>query len=87
MVVSFATVKESVPEHINGAALTLVKMGVFLTTTVVQAGYGGLIAWWASSDEVSPDNYRAALALPAALSLIGLVAALGVRESFPAAAP
>ncbi|MDN5752350.1 MAG: MFS transporter, partial [Nitrosospira sp.] len=43
--VSFAAVKESVSEDIIGVALALVNMGVFLTTAVVQMGYGWLISW------------------------------------------
>lgn len=86
VVVSFATVKESVSEDVIGVALALVNMGVFLTTAVVQTGYGWFVSW-VSTAPASPAAYRTALWLPAMLSVAGLAAALLVRETYPPAEP
>lgn len=83
VVVSFAAVKEGVPADSTGTALSLVNMGVFLTTAVVQFGYGWLVASAASSQTLAGDVYRVALWLPAAISIAGLIGALKVVETIP----
>ncbi|MGN8160776.1 MFS transporter [Salinisphaera sp. SWV1] len=87
VVVSFAAVKESVPAESTGTALSLVNMGVFLTTAVVQFGYGWLIASAATAHTLSGEVYRVALWLPAAISIAGLLGALKVVETFPRPQP
>ncbi|MES1938358.1 MFS transporter [Salinisphaera hydrothermalis] len=83
VVVSFAVVKESVSANIVGLALALVNMGVFLTTAVVQMGYGWALSW--VSDSVTPQTgLRTALWLPAIISFAGLAAAVRIRETHPA---
>ncbi|MGN8159464.1 MFS transporter [Salinisphaera sp. RV14] len=84
VVVSFAAVKESVPEHVVGVSLALVNMGVFLTTAVIEMGYGWALSWSAGS-AATPADLRAALWLPALVSLAGFVATFWIRETFPRA--
>ena len=78
--VAFAAAKESVPAVVSGLAIALVNMGVFLVTAIVQTAYGWLIASGATE---STSVYIAALWLPAGISVLGFVAALGVRETYP----
>ncbi|MGG4605029.1 MFS transporter [Paenalcaligenes sp. Me131] len=78
--VAFAAAKESVPAAVAGSAIALVNMGVFLVTAIVQTVYGWLIAS-AATDGTSV--YVMALWLPAGISVLGFVAALGVRETYP----
>ena len=82
VVVSFATVKESVSEHVVGVSLAMVNMGVFLTTAIIQMGYGWLISF-PGMNTASPATFRAALWLPAFMSFAGLAAAAWVQETFP----
>ncbi|MES1937134.1 sugar phosphate permease [Salinisphaera hydrothermalis C27AD] len=83
VVASFAAVKESVPDEATGTALSLVNMGVFLTTAIVQFGYGWLVASAGTGSTITGDLYRIALWLPAAISIAGLLGALKVSETFP----
>lgn len=78
--VAFAAAKESVPAVVAGLAIALVNMGVFLVTAIVQTVYGWLIASGATE---SASVYIAALWLPAGISVLGFLAALGVRETYP----
>ncbi|MGG4773351.1 MFS transporter [Paenalcaligenes sp. Me52] len=78
--VAFAAAKESVPAAVAGSAIALVNMGVFLVTAIVQTVYGWLIAS-AAADGASV--YITALWLPVGISVLGFVAALGVRETYP----
>jgi MFS family permease len=84
VVVSFAAVKESVPGSLAGLGLSVVNMGVFLTSAVVQLVFGWILDAVAAP-EAAPGlaDYRAALLLPLCLSAAGLIAALFVRETYP----
>lgn len=77
--VAFAAAKESVPVAVSGSAIALVNMGVFLVTAIVQTVYGWLIT---ASTAGGASIYITALWLPVGLSVLGFVAALGVRESY-----
>jgi len=65
-----------------GLSLALVNKGVFLTTAIIQMGYGLLISL-PDMNTTSPATFRVALWLPAIMSFAGLAAAAWVQETFP----
>lgn len=83
VVASFAAIKESVNDNIAGSAIAFVNMGVFLTTAIVQAGYGWIIVSLSSTSNPTLSAYQIGLWLPAILSLIGLIASVFVKETYP----
>lgn len=83
VVVSFAAARESVPDVAVGLCIAIINMGVFLTTALVQIVFGALLEWSAEGSPPTFADYQHALVLPFVLSLIGLAAALFVRETFP----
>jgi sugar phosphate permease len=88
---SWASVKEVNPPALSGTAMALVNTGVFLGPTIYQPLVGwvldrGAAARWgaaaaASSPAYAPEDFRRALWVLAAFALMGLVAALLVRET------
>jgi MFS family permease len=88
---SWASVKEVNPPALSGTAMALVNTGVFLGPTIYQPLVGwvldrGAAARWgaaaaAASPAYAPEDFRRALWVLAAFALMGLVAALLVRET------
>jgi MFS family permease len=69
---SWASVKEVNPPALSGTAMAVVNTGVFLGPTIYQP----LVGW-----VLDRAGFRAGLAVLAAFSLTGLLAALLVRET------
>ncbi|MFC4334798.1 MFS transporter [Salininema proteolyticum] len=78
--VSFAAVKELAPGTAAGKALALVNAGVFGATAVLQPLFGRVLDA-AGGDSPDLADYRTALALPLALSAIGLATSLRTTET------
>lgn len=81
--VIFAATKESVALENVGFATALVNMGAFLTAALVQSGFGIILDITSSSEpKIVPSlqSYQTALILPLAISAIGVVASLLLRE-------
>jgi len=81
--VIFAATKESVALENVGFATALVNMGAFLTAALVQSGFGVILDITSSSEPrivPSLQCYQTALILPLAISAIGVVASLLLRE-------
>jgi sugar phosphate permease len=70
---TWASVKEVNPPALSGTAMSVVNAGVFLGPTVYQP----LVGW-----VVDRGGYRLGMGVLAAFALLGLLAALRVRETF-----
>lgn len=84
--VIFAATKESVALANVGFATALVNMGAFLTAALVQSGFGIILdSVSAVEPETAPSlqNYQLALILPLAISGLGVVASLLLKERGP----
>ncbi|MDX1456421.1 MAG: MFS transporter [Marinobacter sp.] len=82
--VIFSATKESVALHNVGVASALVNMGAFLFAAAVQVGFGMLLGIAALAHDVMtyrPQHYQFAMLLPLAVSFLGLLAAVSVRET------
>ncbi|MBB5021936.1 MFS transporter [Desulfurispira natronophila] len=79
--VIFSLAKESVGAINVGFAIALVNMGAFLVAAIVQVAFGGMLDLAQGWNLTEREAYQVALLLPLALSLLGFLAALGVRET------
>lgn len=81
--VIFAATKESVALENAGFAIALVNMGAFLTAALVQSGFGVILDITSSAEPITVPSlqcYQTALILPLAISGMGVVASLLLRE-------
>lgn len=81
--VIFAATKESVALQNVGFATALVNMGAFLTAALVQSGFGVILDIVSVSEPGNAPNlqsYQVALILPFAISGLGVIASLLLRE-------
>ena len=81
--VIFAATKASVALANVGFATALVNMGAFLTAALVQSGFGIILdSVSAAEPETAPSlqSYQLALILPLAISGMGVVASLLLKE-------
>jgi MFS family permease len=81
--VIFAATKESVALQNVGFATALVNMGAFLTAALVQSGFGVILDIVSVSEPGNAPNlqsYQIALILPFAISTLGVIASLFLRE-------
>ncbi|PHQ27161.1 hypothetical protein CLH62_06180 [Marinobacter guineae] len=81
--VIFAATKESVALQNVGFATALVNMGAFLTAALIQSGFGVILDIVSVSEPGNTpnlQNYQIALILPFAISGLGVIASLLLRE-------
>jgi sugar phosphate permease len=79
--VSWASAKELNPPALAGTAIAVVNTGVFLGPTVDQPLVGWVVDRARAAGDPPAEAYRLGLGVLAALALLGLVAALLVRET------
>lgn len=88
---SWASAKEVNPPALSGTAMALVNAGVFLGPTLYQPLVGWVLDRSAAARQAAgaaagavryaPEDFRRGLGVLAAFALLGLLAALGVREA------
>jgi MFS family permease len=87
-VITFACAKEVCPPAFAGMAISVVNTGLFLGAAIMQPLFGwALDLGWdgtvlQGARVYAPDDYRQALWLMEAFAIMGLVASLGLRETF-----
>ena len=79
VVTCWALAKEHNPPALSGTATSLVNGGGFLSVALLQPAIGWVIDH--SAGVPAPDAYRGAAALLAAVTLAGVLAAFGLRET------
>ncbi|WP_260639555.1 MFS transporter [Streptomyces angustmyceticus] len=81
--VSFATLKELVPNSISATVLAVANTGVFAASAVIQPLFGWIVDLTHPATG-TPDlhSYRLALLLPVAFSVVGLLGALRATETW-----
>jgi sugar phosphate permease len=86
VVVAFANVKELVPTRLAATALAVVNFGVFLGAALIETLFGSILDTLRRGTSTGPrhyplSDYRAALWLPIAVSVLGLLMSLRCRET------